>query len=447
MIRNWIEKNSHFCILWIIFIGCTAIYVSRLFLSWDAAVHLHTIGHSRKFYTLAHEYSFTRISIVFFQAPVVLVLLLTNDFFILSYFYGIVYSYVPFISAIGVFHILKKEKNSLFFVAISGICLAALFIQFHPLCKHLIACQIFWILLSYIINYKGKKINLWFFFIFAVFLFFLHPVSSFLLVLLSFFLFAIFWTKKSHQRQLFSSSIICFLLGLTRFLIAIPELRQELGVPPIKGLFKFIIHGYEIRLAEQTSSNFQLFFYPPRDFALTYIILICCAAFFFLMKKNIFSILLHRLFLVAASIMIIIWIFCSPVSLLYGLDLRFCICFISLPFYLAFFIYAFKFDGLPKENISNSQNFKKLQNHSWIGVFSAFIFCVVMMIEGILFNVHLAGVKKEIYRIDKKHITTSEIFKEYPSFLNHWSFPALFYVTEGHNKPDIVITYSEKNAK
>jgi len=125
-----------------------------------------------------------RYSLVVLEVPVVLASRLTDNLRVLELVFGLVYAMIPLVALWGSWRVVKSKAPQLVIWPFLGVCLGSLCGQFFFVSECLIALHLTWPLLLVAITGRWAKAWPWALAL-VVFLFFLHPVVTGLLVLVS----------------------------------------------------------------------------------------------------------------------------------------------------------------------------------------------------------------------------------------------------------------------
>ena len=162
----------------LMFVACMISHLCETYLTWDASYQLFTIINLNQFFPIEN-----RPIVYLMQLPVVMALKINSgmDLFIYKKLYGLTYAFFPFfITLIG--HIIHRENRLRFHFTVLGITLSSFLYMYIPLSEHLIACQVYILILSM----SGERRLRYFEWGLLIILTLIHPVSLPLLLLHAF---------------------------------------------------------------------------------------------------------------------------------------------------------------------------------------------------------------------------------------------------------------------
>ncbi|MBG58978.1 MAG: hypothetical protein CMJ16_00825 [Peredibacter sp.] len=303
-------------ILTLIFVGCLSAFHFETYLTWDASFHLFSILQYKDFFLMIN-----RQSMALFQAPLVAYLHLTELPILgtAKNLYGSIYAFIPFFTLLAGRVMLKSATNAFFLFSISAT-LPVLYLQLHFLSEHLIACQLYTLMLIALIpqHFSSAYWRL-FSLAMAYFIYWLHPVSIFLLGLHGLFILTleIKYQKKGHLYSLSFLAMALMRLGL--MLKTTHSTAQVTTVSPLGSRGLKLLNGI----------------YPNEHIFFLFLILISIFPFIYLRAKKDDKKIYY--FLCVSGAIYFFWLFKFHMGIQFALELRHFLFLISTPYYIIFF--------------------------------------------------------------------------------------------------------------
>ncbi|MCO4753923.1 MAG: hypothetical protein KC478_05550, partial [Bacteriovoracaceae bacterium] len=315
---NLSESSSAKIVLLIIFCACLYAFYTETFLTWDASYQLFTILETKDFHTLVN-----RKMMGFFQLPVLFYIKYFNDVSIgtAKFLYGIIYSFVPFIVT-TLCYIFSKNKNSFFLLSICAT-LPFSMMQLHYLSEHLIACQVYCLMLLTLRPVQsGNKLAITVSLGLAFFLTWLHPISIYLLALHGALSMFMNWKSGKSNKLIKLYSIGLFIVALLRFysMLSFSYSREVLSDGFI---FRGLTWGHDLTVR-----------IPIRDAGLLLVLMFCLFPIIFKLRDKKF---IPHIALILGAVGYISWYQSFIHAPNYMLNTRFLIFVIATPFYLLYF--------------------------------------------------------------------------------------------------------------
>jgi hypothetical protein len=156
--------------LTIVALGFTAVCGGAV--SWDGSYVLFKVLDLQSPYVLAH----TRLINIPFLWMVLFINCFTSDSSVLQIVYGLVYAVIPFVALAISWWVVRGYAQALFIWAALGVGLGTLPGQFCLVCEEISAISLFWpIILAILIRIRRHQVPV--IVLFAIVIFFTHPVA------------------------------------------------------------------------------------------------------------------------------------------------------------------------------------------------------------------------------------------------------------------------------